>query len=303
MILNKMEKPLVSVVVFTYNSMPYVIETLDSIKAQTYQNIELIISDDCSQKDDTIEAVRKWLNINGSRFVRTELITIEKNMGVSLNVQRGKSHTTGEWIKGVAGDDRLAPVCISSFIDYINKNPDARVVLSKIQPFKVVGGREIFVEEPTQDRTFYIFSKSLEEQLDEMYIDDYCKSPAEFSHRSIVEQIKYDSRYPAMEDYPYYLGLLKAGVRLYAVDKKLVYYRISESSSHSTMKFFAPKFHDCYYKFYIAERRDYLIEHHPEIAVRLDKMFMRYLIIKYIFKNKNNMFSRGAHFLLLKVFG
>ena len=298
-----MKTPLVSVVVVTYNSMPYVIETLNSIKAQTYQNIELIISDDCSQKDNTIEAIQEWLNNNGTRFVRTKLITVEKNTGVSLNVQRGKSHTTGEWIKGVAGDDRLAPDCISSFVDYINENPDARVVLSKIQPFRVVDGNEILVDEPTQDRTFYIYSRSLEEQLDEMYIDDYCKSPSEFSHRSILELTKYDSRYPAMEDYPYYLGLLKAGVQLHAVDKKLVYYRLSESASHSSKNFFTPKFHDCYYKFYIAERRDYLVEHHPEVAFRLDKMFMRYLIIKYVFKNKNNMLSRGAHFLLLKLFG
>ena len=295
--------PLVSVVVVTYNSMPYVIETLDSIKAQTYHNIELIISDDCSQKDNTIEAVQEWLNENGYRFVRTELITVEKNTGVTLNSQRGKEHATGEWIKGIAGDDRLAKTCISRFVDYVNENPDAKAVFSKLQPFKLVNGKEILVEEPTQDKTFHIFSKSIAEQLDEMYIDDYCKAPTAFYHRSIFERFKYDIRYPAMEDYPFYLGLLKGGVRLHAIDEKLVFYRIAESASHSSKSFFSPRFHDCYYKFYIAERRDYLIEYHPDIAERLDKMFMRYLIIKFIFKNRNNILSRGAHFLLLKLFG
>ena len=42
------DHPLVSVVVITYNSSSTVIETLDSIKGQTYDNIELIISDDHS---------------------------------------------------------------------------------------------------------------------------------------------------------------------------------------------------------------------------------------------------------------
>ena len=48
--------PLVSIVVATYNSAKTVIETLESIKAQTYDNIELIVSDDCSQ-DNTIDVV------------------------------------------------------------------------------------------------------------------------------------------------------------------------------------------------------------------------------------------------------
>lgn len=46
--------PLVSVIVITYNSAQYVVETLDSVYSQTYENIELIVTDDCSQ-DNTIE--------------------------------------------------------------------------------------------------------------------------------------------------------------------------------------------------------------------------------------------------------
>jgi len=45
--------PLVSIVVVTYNSSSTILETLDSIKAQTYRNIELIVSDDHST-DNTI---------------------------------------------------------------------------------------------------------------------------------------------------------------------------------------------------------------------------------------------------------
>jgi glycosyltransferase involved in cell wall biosynthesis len=41
-------KPLVSVFIVTYNSSDYIIEALDSVRNQTYPNIELVVSDDCS---------------------------------------------------------------------------------------------------------------------------------------------------------------------------------------------------------------------------------------------------------------
>ena len=40
--------PLVTIAVVTYNSSQTILETLESVKEQTYKNIELIISDDCS---------------------------------------------------------------------------------------------------------------------------------------------------------------------------------------------------------------------------------------------------------------
>jgi alpha-1,3-rhamnosyltransferase len=81
--MSNSSNPLVSIVVITYNSSSYVIETLESIKAQTYQNIELIVSDDCS-KDKTVDVCKKWIEKNKQRFVRTELITIEKRNRIKL---------------------------------------------------------------------------------------------------------------------------------------------------------------------------------------------------------------------------
>ena len=83
-----MENPLVSIIVITYNSSKYVLETLESAKAQTYQNIELIISDDGSQ-DETVELCEKWLAENKDRFIDSQIITVEKNTGIPANCNRG----------------------------------------------------------------------------------------------------------------------------------------------------------------------------------------------------------------------
>ena len=73
----KQSDPLVSIIVITYNSAKHILDTLNSAKSQTYQNIELIISDDCSN-DGTVEICKNWIIENKTRFVRTKFITVKK---------------------------------------------------------------------------------------------------------------------------------------------------------------------------------------------------------------------------------
>ncbi|MDE6917678.1 MAG: glycosyltransferase, partial [Lachnospiraceae bacterium] len=54
---------LVSVIVLSYRSAQTIVETLDSIRNQTYPNIELIVTDDCSP-DDTVQVLRAWMEQN-----------------------------------------------------------------------------------------------------------------------------------------------------------------------------------------------------------------------------------------------
>ena len=125
------ENPLVSVVVVTYNSSNTILGTLDSILSQTYQNLELIVSDDCST-DETVRIVKSWLGELKERFVSTNLITTRTNTGTAGNLNRGYSRTKGEWIKSIEGDDQLINTCIESNVNYIKSNPKNKIILSKV---------------------------------------------------------------------------------------------------------------------------------------------------------------------------
>ena len=123
----KNNNPLVTVAIVTYNSAKYIEDALESVKNQTYKNIELIISDDASE-DNTVEICRNWISKHKANFYAVKIITVEKNTGIPANFNRALNSASGEWIKFVAGDDIIYPDCIKDNIEFVKKNPEAKGV-------------------------------------------------------------------------------------------------------------------------------------------------------------------------------
>lgn len=97
---------LVSVIISTYNSSRFIVETLESILNQKWPDVELIITDD-SSTDNTIDICRQWVSDNSERFCNCRIITSEINTGVSANANRGLLSASGVWVKFLGSDDTL----------------------------------------------------------------------------------------------------------------------------------------------------------------------------------------------------
>ena len=232
--MEEKEQPLVSVTVITYNSSKTVFETLESIKAQTYQNFELIVSDDCST-DNTVEVCRKWIEQNKDRFVRTELLTVEKNTGVAGNCNRAEYACHGEWVKCIAGDDILMPNCVQDCMNYVAEHPYTIYLVGRMEGF----GRTQEEVDEYMNRCFdySIFDLSAEEQYQRLVFKGNCvPAPAVFYNKKRVQELNItnDERIPMVEDYPKWMNVTKKGVRLHGLDKTIVRYRLSESSISTT---------------------------------------------------------------------
>ena len=93
----------ISVIVPAYNIENYLARTLDSILAQTYTNIEIVVVNDGS-KDGTAAIIDRY----AVRDSRVKAIHKE-NGGVTSARLRGVAEATGEWIGFVDGDDDIAP--------------------------------------------------------------------------------------------------------------------------------------------------------------------------------------------------
>lgn len=227
-------QPLVSVPVITYNSAKYVLDTLESIKAQTYQNIELIISDDCST-DNTVELCQKWVEENKKRFIRTQIITVDKNTGVSANLNRAENICQGDWLKAIAGDDVLLHTCIEEFVKYINLHPNTIQVFCRMEGF---GYPQEEVDEYMKRCFDYsFFDLSAAEQYHRLVFRGNCvPAPAGFCSlkRQSFNVLASDERIPMIEDYPKWMNITKSGIQLHLIDKTLVRYRLSENSISTT---------------------------------------------------------------------
>lgn len=223
--------PLVSIPVVTYNSSQTVLETLDSIYNQTYPNIELIVSDDCST-DNTVDICREWIASHKERFVRTELLTVEKNTGVTSNCNRAEDACHSEWVKTIAGDDLLLPHSIQRYVEFIIKNPQTIYLFGKVEVFgdndEIVKGFEEWIFD------YSFFDLSLDKQYEWLIARGTQPIPAStsFYNKKAVHDlgIIYDERIPMLEDWPRWIQCIEKGVRFEFIDEVVVKYRVSENS-------------------------------------------------------------------------
>lgn len=225
--------PIVSVAVIAYNSSEYIIDTLNSIKNQTYQNLELVISDDCST-DNTIEICNQWVKKNRDRFTNVAIITASKNTGLSPNYNRAINACSGTWIKEIDAHDKLLPDCIADFINYTIIHPEAKYIFAKVRCF---GADETICKKYENVFKYEIFLKTSEEQLHYLiYCENFIPSQGSFFNKEFIAQIGFhnDERLPMIEDWPKWITLLQKGVKFYFMDKYVADYRVSGGVSTSS---------------------------------------------------------------------
>lgn len=105
--------PLVSFVVTSYNYEKYILKTLESIKAQTYKNFEIIVVDDCSV-DNSCRIVEDFISDN--QDLKITLLKQEINRGQLAAMIRGLENANGQFISFIDSDDILLPEYAQSHI-------------------------------------------------------------------------------------------------------------------------------------------------------------------------------------------
>lgn len=114
------ECPRVSIGLPVYNGDGYVALMIDSILAQTYQDFELIISDNCST--DCSEGICRQYAAQDSRV---RFFQSEVNKGAAWNYRRVFELARGPYFRWAPSDDVFAPDSVSACVEVLDANPDA----------------------------------------------------------------------------------------------------------------------------------------------------------------------------------
>lgn len=106
---------LVSIIMPSYNTAQYISDSIKSIQAQSYNNWELIIVDDCST-DNSIEIIREF---NDPRII---LLQNEKNSGAAISRNFALRKAKGKWIAFLDSDDTWMPDKLEKQIKFMESN-------------------------------------------------------------------------------------------------------------------------------------------------------------------------------------
>lgn len=109
--------PLVTIGVLSYNYSKYLLAALNSLLVQTYNNIELIIIDDCST-ENSVEIINQWISTNN---LHCTFIINEKNEGITKVSNKLVALSKGKYINLFATDDIMLPEKIEQQVNLLEQ--------------------------------------------------------------------------------------------------------------------------------------------------------------------------------------
>lgn len=145
-----MKNPQVSVLMAAYNSLRFLDEAVESIRAQTLQDWELIAIDDCST-DGTFRRLQEW----SKKDARIRVFKTPENSGVGGARDFGVPHVRGQYVAIMDSDDIAWPERLEKQVAYLAAHPNVIGAGTQIMQITEDGGD---IEEkffPTDPATLY----------------------------------------------------------------------------------------------------------------------------------------------------
>jgi glycosyltransferase involved in cell wall biosynthesis len=129
-------RPKVTALLPCYNSSAFISRTLDSLAAQTWDNLEILVGEDNST-DATFEIVLAFAS--GRDDVR--ILRRTKNLGWLKNTNDLMANASGELMFFAFHDDIIDPTYVEALVRALDDNPDAVLSFSDVEVIEVSGER------------------------------------------------------------------------------------------------------------------------------------------------------------------
>lgn len=225
------DMPLVSAIVLAYRHMDLITDSLDSILDQDYENLELIISDDCSGDFDRRKVIDYVQSKNRGNIKKLLVNENPENIGTVKHLNKALSMSTGRFLKFLAADDALYDrEVIGDFVDFFRQT-GALIVASQClfydETMTKVLGQAYYEEQKRQFRSlspgemFIALINNLVISavglcFDRVFFDKYGR---------------HDESYMIDEDRPMWLRISRLGCPIHYMDRITAKYRFGGISN------------------------------------------------------------------------
>ncbi len=219
-------RPLVSILIPTFNRAEYLGQAIDSALTQTYTNIEIIVHDDAST-DDTPQLLKKYSD------KRLRIIRTEDNHGMLGGWNYIVTKAKGDYIKFLASDDLLEPTCVEELVEAARTHPSVALITCQRKFIDEQGRVEKkmgFSDKDTivngKDHAHWILTTLRENLIGE-------PTAVLYPTKLVKKAGEYDRTFSQFADFEYWIRLLQFGDLVY-VHKPLCSFRTHEGSNTSS---------------------------------------------------------------------
>ena len=235
-----MPLPKVSVLIPSYNHEKYVKEAIGSVLNQTFQDFELIITDDGST-DRTVDKIKEFDD------ERIQLYVFEENQGAPNAMNHCIKKAKGEYIAYVSSDDVWELDKLEKQVEFLDNNKDISVVFSRAsiigEDSKVLAGNDF-------DNDTYNFYKTIfnqanryrEEWLRRFFFEGNCIChPSMLIRKEVYGDVGlYDERLANLPDFDMWVRVC-LNHEIFILDEELIRFRIRDNNANMSSGNEAPK--------------------------------------------------------------
>jgi len=212
-------RPKVSVCIPAYNHEKYVAECIESVLNQSFQDFEIVITDDAST-DSTVDIIRTY------RDPRIRLFQHSRNLGPSVAANNNMREARGEYLAFLPSDDAFLPTKLERQVGFLDQNPSCALLFGLVNVIDEEGA-------PFLDEGHFYFrvfdqpNRTRAQWLRHFFLYGNCLCGATaMARRSLCDDIGYhDPRLLQVQDLDYWIRVcFRFGIHV--VQEPLTRYRI-----------------------------------------------------------------------------
>lgn len=240
----------ITVILLHYNQKQYIKEAIDSVLMQDYKNIEFIINDDCSSDFDKKE-IEKYIKSKNNK-IELVINVNKENEGIIKSINKCVKKSTGDYITFFAADDALNnEKVLSSYVNCFEKDKNIKIWTAQCLMYDV-NMKQIFYEF-IDKKTKKMLTGNYSENQMFSYISTGCffAAGATVFDKKLLLDKPFDESYSMVEDWPYYISLIREGYKIGYCDHVALNHRdggISHSTNSSRVQLYRNDLIDIYIK-------------------------------------------------------